>query len=544
MQPQPNTWWQLSWQQVGVGLGVVCFLGVSFAALVTFRAVTLIQNQKFAEAAQTALLAEPVVYTINGLTFHQLKDFVFWQESLKLLKSQKKSLPRIMLMAQQPFSELEEPITYLEMQLLQSQVAELSLLCPQTLFVRRVIASDVTCDQLQQASSFFEQFLPAFSTIFEGNSQRYVIIFQNQDELRATGGFMGSYGVLELSNRGLSDLEIQDIYEPDGQFRGFVEPPPGVAQYLSGGNGLRLPDANWYPDFPTSAKTILSYFSYGAESDLDGVIAINANLIESILQITGDIYLPDFQTNVSAENFSQLARADRDSFFPGSKQKQSFLSAFFVQLKIRLSELTREEQLRIATAVAEKIDQGEIQFYSNTTATQHFFTSQNWSGALSAGKATDMIALIESNVGINKANAGIERQVTITVDDYRTTVTVTFTNTQSEPLHYVNYQRLLTLPSARVERIAKNGQPLENWTESLVTTADGEEFTQTGFLVEVPALSTTQIHIELTTQPQLAPQSRSLQLVRQSGLPTTPYTIKTQTDTQTIPLDRDMVIKL
>src|SRR5579859_7780532 len=88
------------------------------------------------------------------------------------------------------------------------------------------------------------------------NTHRYVILFQNSEELRATGGFMGSYALVELQNGRLTKLDIQDIYQPDGQFYGFVEAPPGVKDYLSSGKGLRLPDANWSPDFPTSAAAI------------------------------------------------------------------------------------------------------------------------------------------------------------------------------------------------------------------------------------------------------------------------------------------------
>lgn len=132
------------------------------------------------------------------------------------------------------------------------------------------------------------QTISALELLMTGN-HRLVVLLQNSDELRATGGFMGSYAVIELNEGVIHQLHVQDIYVPDGQFTGFVTAPPGAAEYLSSGKGLRLPDSNWYPDFPTSAQSVMQFFALGKETQIKTIVAINVEVVEELLNITGPI---------------------------------------------------------------------------------------------------------------------------------------------------------------------------------------------------------------------------------------------------------------
>ena len=60
----------------------------------------------------------------------------------------------------------------------------------------------------------------------------YLFLLQNNMELRATGGFIGSYALAIFENGRLLDFQVEDVYTADGQLKGHVEPPEPIKKYL------------------------------------------------------------------------------------------------------------------------------------------------------------------------------------------------------------------------------------------------------------------------------------------------------------------------
>src|SRR6185503_15609297 len=112
-----------------------------------------------------------------------------------------------------------------------------------------------------------------------------LMLFQNYDEIRGTGGFIGTYGVVKVENGKIQSLKIDSIYDLDGSNYSRIAAPgpfqPEIPKW-----GMR--DANWFADFPTSAKKILQMYEHGVET-ADGVIAFTPQLFENILNLTGPI---------------------------------------------------------------------------------------------------------------------------------------------------------------------------------------------------------------------------------------------------------------
>lgn len=405
--------------------------------------------------------------------------------------------------------------------------------------------------QLDQAQQLLETL-----HLFLSTNQTYILLFQNTEEIRATGGFMGSYAKARLEDGLISHFQIQDIYVPDGQFEGFIAAPPGAEQYLSGGQGLRLRDANWYPDFPTSAQNILSYFAWGKEPQLDGVIAINLSVVEKILTITGPIELADYQRTISADNFSDVARADRSKFFPGSQQKKHFLSVFFNQLLLAINDLDPEQQMQLATSLLELSQHKELQFFTHHPELQQSFRQLGLAGTLQRPEGVSSLMLVESNVGINKANQHVSRSVEIDLTPNQERIVVTFTNRNLPPsksqietnqtdeadhLAYVNYQRLITSPEIKIKNISFDHQKIEDWDQENIFSSHHQSFIQTGFLITTPEESTKKLTIEI--EPSQSSPLDSIWLQKQSGLPATPYHLRHHQQTKSFELNKDRLVK-
>lgn len=378
--------------------------------------------------------------------------------------------------------------------------------------------------------------------IISQDQQQIIVLLQNDEELRATGGFMGSYLKISLNQGNITNFYIEDIYQPQGQISAFKEAPPGAREYLSGGEGLKLTDANWQPDFPTSAQEILTLFSLGGETNIDHLIAINSSVLEAVFQEIGPIYLPEFDTTVTAQNFTQLARADRNEFFPGSQQKTIFLNAVLDQLKFKLSQLSWSQKLNLLKLLTEQLQQKNILFYSQNQDLESIFQTHHWAGQL-APLTDNYLYLVESNVGINKANRHVYRQVIYDLDQQQLTIEYHNQNpTGSDQLDYINYLRLILPPQVRVTAITLDQTPVSEWDQTLISNSQGEEYQQIGTLVAIPAEDKKTITFSLEADPNWQTPQLPLLIQKQPGLPPTPYTIIANHQTYSVIVDQDSTI--
>jgi hypothetical protein len=175
--------------------------------------------------------------------------------------------------------------------------------------------------------------------------RRYLVLTQNPAELRPTGGYIGSYGIVVFERGRLAEHEFRDIFLLDRpQGNPYVEPPRELADYLLGpGQGWQLADANWSPDFPTSAQDALRlYTSESGDQNIDGVLGITTHTIDDLLQVTGPVIVPEYDATISAGETTlktlQLTRIAA----PGENRK-AFLSAFADVLFARLTVLPPEK---------------------------------------------------------------------------------------------------------------------------------------------------------------------------------------------------------
>ena len=102
------------------------------------------------------------------------------------------------------------------------------------------------------------EILPTILGFYE--DKNYLLLFQNDDELRPTGGFIGSIGDAVVKKGKIQNLTIQDVYELDGQLRNHIEPPFIVRRYLQ--PHLYLRDSNFYLNFQESASMAALLHNY------------------------------------------------------------------------------------------------------------------------------------------------------------------------------------------------------------------------------------------------------------------------------------------
>jgi hypothetical protein len=126
----------------------------------------------------------------------------------------------------------------------------------------------------------------------------YLVLFQNDKELRPTGGFMTAYSIMNVENATFEPGISSDIYSIDAQYTPTIEAPDPIVDYLKGpyiaDQDIRLRDMNWSPDFKESMKLFTKEAEDVGIDEIDGVIAVDTKLLENILDVIGPIGVPGF----------------------------------------------------------------------------------------------------------------------------------------------------------------------------------------------------------------------------------------------------------
>ncbi|HTP56677.1 MAG TPA: DUF4012 domain-containing protein, partial [Candidatus Paceibacterota bacterium] len=171
--------------------------------------------------------------------------------------------------------------------------------------------------QLVHDASSLVSFMRSFAG--EDKPRRYLVLFQNSSELRPTGGFPGTYGILDMENGRVKNWRADDIYNPDGQLKQLIVPPLQL-QSITPSWGMR--DAAWWADFPTSAGKVMQFWQLEGGSQVDGVIAIHPEVLRDILAITGPLTVPGYDQTITADNFLPTLQAQIDEDRPTGQPKR------------------------------------------------------------------------------------------------------------------------------------------------------------------------------------------------------------------------------
>lgn len=317
-------------------------------------------------------------------------------------------------------------------------------------------------------------FFPFFDYLLGQNRPiNYLFLLGNDTEIRANGGFAGSYTKVTLSPKNTNEYHpfsffpihfnleatFHDIYVPNGQLNGYVAPPEPVQQAFGHGT-WELANADFEPDFPTSATSIRWFLEKGNEINSDILGIINLTTIKNILNIIGDLRVPEYQVSLSPDNLYLFLQGKAETnFFPGSTQKADALHNVGIALIKKLSTLSLSNKIKIAKIILSDLNHQNIVLNSTDPNFQKLLEQKKWDGKYQKPNTPDFFGLIELNLGANKANAYITRQTNHQIftesDQVQHNIQINFHNSSPEsnpnpPLqyggNYLGYFRLY-LPS-------------------------------------------------------------------------------------------------
>lgn len=284
----------------------------------------------------------------------------------------------------------------------------------------------------------------------EETAKTYLIVFQNNSEIRATGGFIGSYAKVSVADGKIADIKVDDVYNPDGQIQETIAPPSPLTQYLNVEKwGMR--DGNWSPDFSVSSQDLKMLYKKGTGEEVSGIIAVDLYTVEKLLEAFGPIHPLGYEEEITSSNFFERAEYYSEvGFTPGSTGKKDFLGACSEELLDKILASNAKDLKKVVTPLYQAIEEGHILFSFSDELMQQIMVSRNWAGKISETQG-DYLWVIDSNVGGNKANYFVSRaldyQANIERDGIITSgLTITYTHKQEADVwpggEYKNYLRV------------------------------------------------------------------------------------------------------
>ena len=251
----------------------------------------------------------------------------------------------------------------------------------------------------------------------------YLLIAKNEDELRPTGGFISGAGLLVIEDGDILSIKFNNANLVDDWLNKPYGFPPLPFYEFMGMDIFLFRDANFWPDFPTSAEMAMQLYSHGQDVSLDGIIAFNQSFVQLLLEGTGPLYVPELEITVSSEN---VIEAMRQEWGPSDRQadwiieRKAFMGPFANAFLSQISgDLHSMDIRKLGENVFTAVEQRDLQIYMRDPALTEALAEAGWDGRLTLSPVQDYLMVVESNLGFNKANAAVDRSVgyDVTLDE-------------------------------------------------------------------------------------------------------------------------------
>lgn len=320
--------------------------------------------------------------------------------------------------------------------------------------------------RFQKSIELLEEIADVSPTLFGFNGKKtYLILFQNNMELRPGGGFIGSYGLIAFDRGRIVDFSIHDVYDADGQLKGHIEPPYPIRRYLPSVHWY-LRDSNFDVDFAKSAKDSASLFYKETGIIVDGVLGVDVTLLKDVLSVLGPVRVFDYNQTVTQENVYLLTQTYAEkNFFPGSSAKKDFLRSLFSSIVFEFSSKKTLPYIKLTETLFSSIEGKHIVFAVSNPKIQNILDVNGVSSSLintreeDQNKVIDFLGINEANLGVNKANYFIKKDILhkVSIDkDGRVfdKLDISYHNTSTKTSwpggEYKSYLRIITPRGARL----------------------------------------------------------------------------------------------
>jgi hypothetical protein len=248
----------------------------------------------------------------------------------------------------------------------------------------------------------------------------YLILLQNNTELRPGGGFIGSYAVVKVSE-GVPEIiliEGTEIIDKKTPTHWKPKPPQIITDEL-GVDKWYFRDSNWSADFKENAIRGLFFYKNegGVEAEnIDAVVAFTPKILEEILDIIGPVEV----NGITFTKENAVAALEYEVEYDFAKKgisvidRKNILKPFFAQIVQKALERSILDWKKYIALLDKITEEKHMVVYFKDKKIQHHFQSIDWTGEVKENKS-DFLLWVDANLAALKTDHAIERSLVYTI---------------------------------------------------------------------------------------------------------------------------------
>lgn len=369
---------------------------------------------------------EKTVDTVNGLLeaaknlAQAGKDFSRGVENLKQLpeffwaQNGRQIFPRSNNDGKKSLTErLKDDLVFIDKATLEVETADKNLakaspdVLPLNLKDRLLPIRNKVKDLLEILYTTQEKIPAVLNLLGDRYPHRYMILLQNDTEARPTGGFIGSYMLVDLNDGYITNMAFHDVYATDGLLKAEIPIPEDIAKISK---YWRLRDSNYSPDFAISGEKAAWFLQKEQGPSVDSVIAINQSLLADLLAITGPLQLASLPAKLNQNNYRLVLSYLIESKIAGVENPKKVLDEFITAFRDKLFTSAKWQETLLALIQGYK--QKKLLMYSRYEEVQKMFDQFGMSGRVIRTRGgEDYLNVVVTSIGGNKSDAYITQRL-------------------------------------------------------------------------------------------------------------------------------------
>ncbi|TSC94204.1 MAG: Uncharacterized protein Athens071425_226 [Parcubacteria group bacterium Athens0714_25] len=249
--------------------------------------------------------------------------------------------------------------------------------------------------------------------------RRYLILLQNNMELRPGGGFLGQYAILKVKNGEVASTQIEDANLLDQRITAKVTPPYPFKQKMQI-KKWKFRDSNFSPNFPTNAEKAKYFYRLsGGNDNFDGVIAVNSDVFSNVLKLTGPIVVPGYSTEFISENAvlkleEIVEKAYINNAALDSTNRKSIMKSMGPVIIEKLAHINNIP--KISEFVLEELRNKNVMFNFRDEQLQAEVEKVHWDGEVEQEWSDDYLMMVDANMGALKSDYYMDREISYNLD--------------------------------------------------------------------------------------------------------------------------------
>lgn len=256
-------------------------------------------------------------------------------------------------------------------------------------------------------------------------ARTYLVLAQNDDERRPTGGWISGFGLVTVEQGDVSEVTFSDSWTADNLQVPHEAPPESMLRALWAEIWL-FRDANWSPDFPTSAQVAEGILLRDRGIAVDGVIAVDQRALQLLVAALEPLELESSDEPVSASNVLAFVREAwaqpeqgvtiDEGWGEWVARRKDFMPNLVDAMLSKVQDQPDTVDLSLlARSIWKGLHERHILVYVHDDEASDLLTSQGWDGSILEAPG-DYLQVVDANVGFNKVDPNVNRDIVYRVD--------------------------------------------------------------------------------------------------------------------------------